>query len=205
MTTPTARKPIASPPLDADNPGRTQKTHGDAGWDRYGSHPRSSPPGARLPRRPRPDHHGGRGTRPSRENREALASLAGRRATRSGTLVSATSPWLFLRARRSLSTGSPAPRTPSPRGTGKRTIGFRGPHGWPLRAPSRCSWKGYRYDASTPPAVMRAPPGLSYSGRPSSPEQMAERLSCSGTWATAGALIPAVPGGGSPTGCSLIS
>ena len=186
MSTPARDRPLASLSLDADNLWSYQKTHGDAGWDRYASYLDVLVPrvleflaerdltitffivgkDASLP-----------------ENREPLAALAA-----AGHEIANHSfrhePWLHLYEREELVDELRKAEEAIEEATGERTIGFRGP-GYSLSTTALeiLVERGYRYDASTLPMVI-GPLARAYYFRTSklTDEQKAERSELFGSW-----------------------
>lgn len=185
-TSPRRPKPLASLSLDADNLWSYQKTHGDAGWDRYASYLDVLVPrvldflasrdltitffvvgkDASLP-----------------ENREALASLAAA-GHEIGNHSFRHEPWLHLYERQELADELARAEDAIAGATGERTVGFRGP-GYSLSTSTLevLVERGYRYDASTLPTVI-GPLARAYYFRAAklTEEQIAERSELFGTW-----------------------
>ena len=186
MSAPGGARPLASLSLDADNLWSYQKTHGDAGWDRYGTYLDVLVPrvleflaerdltitffivgkDASLP-----------------ENREPLAALAA-----AGHEIANHSfrhePWLHLYERDELVDELRRAEEAIEEATGYHTIGFRGP-GYSLSTTTLeiLVERGYRYDASTLPMVI-GPLARAYYFRTSklTEEQKAERSELFGSW-----------------------
>lgn len=186
MSTNVGARPVASLSLDADNLWSYQKTHGDAGWDRYASYLDVLVPrvldflaereltitffivgkDASLP-----------------ENREPLAALAA-----AGHEIANHSfrhePWLHLYERDELVDELRRAEEAIEAATGQHTIGFRGP-GYSLSTTTLeiLVERGYRYDASTLPMVI-GPLARAYYFRTSklTDEQRAERSELFGGW-----------------------
>ena len=186
MSAPGGARPLASLSLDADNLWSYQKTHGDAGWDRYGTYLDVLVPrvleflaerdltitffivgkDASLP-----------------ENRESLAALAA-----AGHEIANHSfrhePWLHLYERDELVDELRRAEEAIEEATGYHTIGFRGP-GYSLSTTTLeiLVERGYRYDASTLPMVI-GPLARAYYFRTSklTEEQKAERSELFGSW-----------------------
>ena len=186
MSTPAGDRPLASLSLDADNLWSYQKTHGDAGWDRYASYLDVLVPrvleflaerdltitffivgkDASLP-----------------ENREPLAALAAA-GHEIGNHSFRHEPWLHLYERDELVDELRRAEEAIEDATGYRTIGFRGP-GYSLSTTTLeiLVERGYRYDASTLPMVI-GPLARAYYFRTSklTEEQKAERSELFGSW-----------------------
>ena len=186
MSPPPGDRPLASLSLDADNLWSYQKTHGDAGWDRYGSYLDVLVPrvldflaerdltitffivgkDASLP-----------------ENHEPLAALAD-----AGHEIANHSfrhePWLHLYEREELVDELRRAEEAIEVATGQHPIGFRGP-GYSLSTTTLeiLVERGYRYDASTLPMVI-GPLARAYYFRTSklTEEQKAERSELFGSW-----------------------
>jgi hypothetical protein len=186
VSAPDGARPLASLSLDADNLWSYQKTHGDAGWDRYGTYLDVLVPrvleflaerdltitffivgkDASLP-----------------ENREPLAALAA-----AGHEIANHSfrhePWLHLYERDELVDELRRAEEAIEEATGYHTIGFRGP-GYSLSTTTLeiLVERGYRYDASTLPMVI-GPLARAYYFRTSklTEEQKAERSELFGSW-----------------------
>ncbi|MBL8778729.1 MAG: polysaccharide deacetylase family protein [Acidimicrobiales bacterium] len=186
MSRPAGDRPLASLSLDADNLWSYQKTHGDAGWDRYASYLDVLVPrvleflaerdltitffivgkDASLP-----------------ENREPLAALAAA-GHEIGNHSFRHEPWLHLYERDELVDELRKAEEAIEDATGVRTIGFRGP-GYSLSTTTLeiLVERGYRYDASTLPMVI-GPLARAYYFRTSklTDEQKAERSELFGSW-----------------------
>ncbi len=152
-----AAKPLASLSLDADNLWSYQKTHGDAGWDRYGSYLDVLAPRVL-------DFLAARGLTITffvvgkdaslPENREPLAALASA-GHEIGNHSYRHEPWLHLYERQELVDELTRAEDAIAEATGARTVGFRGP-GYSLSTSTLevLVERGYRYDASTLPTVI---------------------------------------------------
>lgn len=178
--------PIASLSLDADNLWSYQKTHGDAGWDAYGSYLDVLVPRVLsfLAERGLTITFFVVGQDASMPvNREPLAALAA-----SGHEIANHSfrhePWLHLYPRRELIDELARAEDAIEEATGHHPIGFRGP-GYSLSTTTLeiLVERGYRYDASTLPMVI-GPLARAYYFRTSelTDEQKAERSELFGGW-----------------------
>lgn len=186
MSRPPGGRPLASLSLDADNLWSYQKTHGDAGWDRYGSYLDVLVPRVLdfLAERDLTITFFIVGKDASlHENREPLAALAA-----AGHEIANHSfrhePWLHLYEREELVDELRRAEEAIEAATGQRTIGFRGP-GYSLSTTTLeiLVERGYRYDASTLPMVI-GPLARAYYFRTSklTEEQKAERSELFGSW-----------------------
>lgn len=178
--------PIASLSLDADNLWSYQKTHGDAGWDAYGSYldvlvPRVL---AFLAERDLTITFFVVGQDASMPvNREPLAALSA-----AGHEIANHSfrhePWLHLYPRDELVDELSRAEDAIEAATGHHPIGFRGP-GYSLSTTTLeiLVERGYRYDASTLPMVI-GPLARAYYFRTSqlTDAQKAERSELFGGW-----------------------
>jgi len=179
-------KPVASLSLDADNLWSYQKTHGDAGWDAYGSYldvlvPRVL---AFLAER-----HltitffvvGQDAALPVNGEPLAALSAAGHEI---GNHSFRHEPWLHLYGRDELAEELERAEDAIVAATGYRPIGFRGP-GYSLSTTTLelLVDRGYRYDASTLPTVV-GPLARAYYFRSSklTAEQRNERSELFGGW-----------------------
>ncbi len=178
--------PIASLSLDADNLWSYQKTHGDAGWDAYGSYldvlvPRVLSFLAERGLTITFFIVGQDASMPV--NREPLAALAA-----AGHEIANHSfrhePWLHLYPREELVDELARAEDAIEAATGHHPIGFRGP-GYSLSTTTLeiLVERGYRYDASTLPMVI-GPLARAYYFRTSelTDEQKAERSELFGGW-----------------------
>lgn len=178
--------PIASLSLDADNLWSYQKTHGDAGWDAYGSYldvlvPRVL---AFLAERDLTITFFVVGQDASMPiNREPLAALAAA-GHEIGNHSFRHEPWLHLYERAELVDELERAEEAIEAATGYHPIGFRGP-GYSLSTTTLeiLVERGYRYDASTLPMVI-GPLARAYYFRTShlTEEQKAERSELFGGW-----------------------
>ena len=111
-------------------------THGDAGWDAYGSYlDVAGAHRARVPRRPQPAHHVLR-RRPGRRARPATRSRSGRSptpATRSATTRFRHQPWLHRYSLEEIDDELRPGRGGHLDVTGQRTVGLPWPRLQPLR------------------------------------------------------------------------
>ena len=178
--------PIASLSLDADNLWSYQKTHGDAGWDAYGSYLDVLVPRVLsfLAERGLTITFFVVGQDASMPvNREPLAALAA-----AGHEIANHSfrhePWLHLYPREELVDELARAEDAIEAATGHHPIGFRGP-GYSLSTTTLeiLVERGYRYDASTLPMVI-GPLARAYYFRTSelTDEQKAERSELFGGW-----------------------
>ena len=183
--TPAAR-PRASLSLDADNLWSYQKTHGDAGWDRYDSYLDVLVPrvlGFLAERGLTITFFVVGKDADEPRNQEPLAALAAA-GHEIGNHSYRHEPWLHRYDREELAGELERAEVAIESATGARPVGFRGP-GYSLSTTTLelLVERGYRYDASTLPMVI-GPLARAYYFRTSrlTEEQKAERSGLFGTW-----------------------
>ncbi len=183
---PSAQNPRASLSLDVDNLWSYQKTHGDAGWDQYGSYLDVLVPRVLefLAERDLTITFFVVGQDAALErNRDALAAL-GEAGHEIGNHSFRHEPWLHLYDRTELSDELARAEDAIVDVTGQRPVGFRGP-GYSLSTDTLevLVERGYRYDASTLPTVV-GPLARAFYFRSTklSEEQREERSELFGTW-----------------------